>query len=161
MYFDHCTNLNELKAEYKKLVMVHHPDMGGDLETMKRINIEHDRVFAILKDKQNSDAANGEGHETTEAPEEFRAIVEALLHIDGIEIELCGSWLWIDGDTYHAKDKLKACGCRFSGSKKKWYWHHAEPGQRRYRGNRSMKEIRSKYGSEWLGKKSEKEALPA
>ena len=30
--------LDELKAQYRKLAMMHHPDRGGDLDTMKAIN---------------------------------------------------------------------------------------------------------------------------
>lgn len=161
MFFDKCGNLNELKAEYKRLVMEHHPDMGGDLETMKRINIEHDERFQELKDAQNREAERGNARETTETPEEFRAVVESLLAIDGIEVELCGSWLWIAGDTFSAKDALKACGCRWSSSKKRWYWRHAEEGDRRGRGRSSMAHIRSKYGSEWLRSGKDREALPA
>lgn len=63
------------------------------------------------------------------------------------EIELCGSWLWIGGNTRANKDELKSAGCKWSKSKAKWYWHHAEAGARWYRGKSSMAEIRSKYGS--------------
>ena len=37
MFFERCRTLAELKAEYKRLAMLHHPDMGGDLETMKAV----------------------------------------------------------------------------------------------------------------------------
>ena len=144
--------------------MKHHPDMGGDTRTMQEINAEHDRVFKIFKDRQNREAQDptSETKPTTETPEEFRAIVEALLKIQGIEIELCGAWLWIGGDTYPVKDDLKAAGCLFSRSKKKWYWRHAEDGATWSRGKTSMAEIRSKYGSSWIkGEREEREALPA
>lgn len=34
-YFNNCNTLDELKKEYRRLAMIHHPDRGGDLETMK------------------------------------------------------------------------------------------------------------------------------
>lgn len=39
-YFENVKTLNDLKAEYRRLVLKHHPDVGGDVETMKAINIE-------------------------------------------------------------------------------------------------------------------------
>ena len=83
-----------------------------------------------------------------EHAEEFRQILDLLLRLDGLEIELCGSWLWIGGNTKANKDKLKAAGCKWSKNKGKWYWHHAEAGSRWYRGKSSMAEIRTKYGSQ-------------
>lgn len=164
MFFDKCQNLNELKAEYKRLVMLRHPDRpNGDEETMKAINGEYDRTFAVLKELQNLEAEQPESQtrKTTETPEEFRAVVDALLKLGGIEVELCGSWLWISGDTYQNRDALKACGCLFSGSKKRWYWRHAEDDCRWSRGKTSMQEIRHKYGSEWLERAEERVMLPA
>ena len=33
-YFAHCETLDALKAEYKRLARIHHPDAGGDDATM-------------------------------------------------------------------------------------------------------------------------------
>ena len=145
MYFDKCKTLDELKAEYRRLAVKYYPDAGGDLETMKAVNAEHDRVFEILKKKHNDSA--DECHQTTETAEEFRDIINALLTLPGLEIELCGSWLWIGGNTLENREKLRELGCKWSQSKKLWHWHHAEDGSKWYRGKRSMNEIRSKYGS--------------
>lgn len=38
-YFTNIKTLDELKAAYRRLAMQYHPDMGGDTETMKAINI--------------------------------------------------------------------------------------------------------------------------
>lgn len=149
-YFIDIKTLEELKKAYRRLAMQHHPDCGGDTETMKHINAEHDELFEVLKLQHNAQAAadsTGKTKATTETAEEFRQILDLLLRLDGLEIELCGSWLWIGGNTRANKDELKAAGCKWSKSKAKWYWHHAEAGARWYRGKSSMAEIRSKYGS--------------
>lgn len=163
MFFDSCKNLNELKAEYKCLALKHHPDMGGDLRTMQAINAEYDKTFAVLKELQNFEAEQPESSTkaTTEAPEEFRTVVDALLKIAGIEVELCGAWLWISGDTYQNREALKACSCLWSRSKQRWYWRHAEDDCKWSRGKTSMSEIRHKYGSEWLERSDERQKLPA
>jgi curved DNA-binding protein CbpA len=145
MYFDNCTTLEELKKAYKKAALKHHPDLGGNVETMKAVNTEYSAKFEELKHKHNT-APNSK--QTTETPEEFKVIIEKLLHMEGVEVELCGSWLWIAGNTFSHKFELKAAGCRWSRSKKKWYWRHAEKGCHWSRGKSTMKDIREKYGSE-------------
>ena len=145
-YFTNCHSLEDLKAEYRRLVKIHHPDMGGSTETMQAINDEHDRVFEILKKQHNATAE--EHKRTTEAPEEFINIINALVKIPGIIVELCGCWLWISGDTRASKDALKAAGCRWSSSKKMWYWRHQEDGAHWSRGKKTMGQIRAKYGSQ-------------
>ena len=47
-FFQTVKTLEELKAEYRRLAMKYHPDRGGDAETMKAINAEHDEFFEIL-----------------------------------------------------------------------------------------------------------------
>lgn len=145
-FFENVKSLDELKAAYRRLAMQYHPDRGGDTATMQQINDEHDRLFEILKAQHN--AAADEEHQTTETAAEFREIIAELLKLSGLTVELCGRWLWIGGDTRTHKDRLKAIGCRWCSTKKLWSWHHAEDTDRRYRGKRSINDIRSKYGSQ-------------
>lgn len=145
-YFTNCRTLDELKKEYRKLAMKHHPDHGGDTATMQAINAEYQDRFEVLKKQHN--AAADQHHQTTEAPEEFINIISALVKIPGLIVELCGCWLWISGDTKPAKEELKAAGCRWSSSKKMWYWRHQEDGAHWSRGKKTMGEIRMKYGSQ-------------
>ena len=145
-YFENVRTLDELKAEYRRLAMKHHPDRGGDVETMKAINAEHDALFEILK-KQHNDSAD-EYHQTTETAEEFREVIAALLKLDGLTVELCGCWLWISGNTREHKEALKAAGCRWSKQKMMWYWRHPEDKRSYYRSKSTMSDIRQKYGSQ-------------
>lgn len=158
-FFTNCRTLDELKAEYRRLAMKHHPDRGGDLETMKQINAEHDALFEILK-KQHNDT-HDEAHQTTETAEEFRDILNKLLKLDGLTVELCGSWLWISGETYTHKAELKAAGCRWSNNKKAWYWRHEESARPWHRGKATMAEIRMKYGSQVFSAQGEESIIGA
>lgn len=162
-YFENCKNLDELKREYRRLSKIHHPDLGGDLETMKAVNNAYEAAFEMLKNQQNTRAKadpTGKTKYTTETPEEFRRVVETLLKLD-LTVELCGSWLWISGDTKPHKEKLKAVGCRWSSSKKMWYWRHQEDGCSWSKGKKSMNQIRSKYGSQTFQASRENYAAPA
>ena len=145
MYLDKCKNIEELKAAYRAFTKQLHPDLGGSTEDMKRLNNEYDRFFEILKNRHNATA--DEAHQTTETAAEYMNLINRIIHFNGLEIELCGSWVWIGGNTYPYKAELKEAGCRWSNSKKKWYWRHEEEGLKRHRGTATMAEIRIKYGS--------------
>lgn len=149
-YFANCKTLDELKKAYKAAAMKYHPDMGGDTATMQAINAEYEARFEVLKRSQNTQAAydtTGKTRATTETAGDFIAIIDHLLRMDGLEIELCGRWLWIGGETMKHREELKACGCRWSSTKKLWSWHFAEDGDKWHRGSKTMAQIRSKYGS--------------
>lgn len=158
-YFTDCKTLDELKKEYRRLAMIHHPDHGGNPEIMKAINSEYKRTFESLKNQHNATAEDF--RKTTEAPEEFINIINTLIKFPGITVELCGSWLWISGETLPIKDQLKAAGCRWSSSKKMWYWHHPEEGTRRTKGKSTMTDIRNKYGSQTFKGRNAVEAITA
>lgn len=162
-YFNNVKNLDELKKEYRRLSKLHRPDCGGDEETMKAINNEHDELFELLKRQHNARAdadPTGKTRRTTETAQEFRDVIEALLKLD-LTVELCGSWLWISGDTKPHKEALKKVGCRWSASKKMWYWRHPEEGYTRSRGKATMNQIRNRYGSQTFQGARENYEAPA
>lgn len=144
-YFTNCHSLDDLKREYRKLAFQHHPDRGGDLETMKQINNAYEETQKRLRDEHNAKA--DEFHQTTETAAEFIEIIDKLIKLHGLTLELIGSWLWIGGNTKENKEALKAAGCKWSQSKELWYWHHEQPGKKWRRGKTTMNEIRAKYGS--------------
>ena len=45
--------------------------------------------------------------------------IVALKQLPGLEINLCGSWVWIGGDTKPNKDALKPLGCWWAAKKQK------------------------------------------
>ena len=162
-YFNNATNLDELKKEYRRTSKIHHRACGGDEEIMKAINNEHDELFEILKRQHNARAdadPTGKTRRTTETPQEFRTVIEALLKLD-LTVELCGSWLWISGGTKPHKEELKKVGCRWSASKKMWYWRHPEEGYTRSRGKATMNQIRNRYGSQTFQGSRENYESPA
>lgn len=143
-FFDRFSSVEELKKEYRRLAMLHHPDRGGDLETMKRINSEYEVMFNRLN---NGDGISGP-EASTEAPRDYIRIINILMGLSGLYVELCGSWLWISGDTRRNREALKAAGCCWAPKKSMWYWRPPEAASRRGRKSASMDEIREKYGSQ-------------
>ena len=127
--------------------MLFHPDRGGDLEQMKALNNEYDRLFEILKNGYNEQAKTQGTHETHEMPEQYRNIILNIMELEGIEIELVGSWIWISGNTKDHKDTLKSNGCLWASKKLMWYWRPEE--YKTYsKKTKDMNDIRNKYGSE-------------
>lgn len=114
-FYENCRNLDELKAEYKRLAKMYHPDLGGDEEIMKQVNAQYDELSQKLP-KVN---AQGEEYQPQqrETPAAFRAAILAVITLPGVFLELCGSWLWCTGETRQHKDILKAAGYKFSGNK--------------------------------------------
>jgi len=156
------TTLEELKALYRKLAMQYHPDKGGCTETMKQINAEHDRLFEKVKNYHRN--AKGETYtkETTETPEQFRNTVDALIRMNmvDVEIELCGSFLWVSGNTKPYKDDIKGLGFKWSTNKSAWYM--SPPDYRKVSKRQfTMNDIRDMFGSEQVRNPAEKAAIPA
>lgn len=156
-WFKDCKTLEELKAEYKKLVMKHHPDRGGDTATMQEINAEYDKAFPMLKDVHKN--AKGETYqkETNETPEEFRHMMEKLMRMEGVTIEIIGSFVWVSGNTKPHKEELKKLGFKWHSKKFCWYLSpqgYHRKGKKQY----SMDEIRDMYGVQYSaeGKGSDK-----
>ena len=85
-YFQNVKTLDELKKQYRRLAMKYHPDCGGSTEAMQQINAEHDALFEVLKKQHNASA--DEYHQTTETAEEFRAVIDFLMTLDGVVAEL-------------------------------------------------------------------------
>lgn len=172
-FFQNVDNIEDLKAEYRRLAMLHHPDRGGSTETMQKINAEYSRLFERLKDVHKSTRPDGPRtytaeQKTTETPEDFINIINELFKLDGLEVELCGRWLWIGGNTMKNKEQLKALGCKWSKSKQKWSWHFPEDAAFSYKGRRewSMEKIRFMWGSEKIEKEEQQQraacaAIPA
>ena len=153
-WFRNCKRTAEdAKELYRDLVKKYHTDNGGSGDEIKEINAEFQQFWKEVKSIHRT--AAGEKKESEQAEKEFKyrecdinafmEIINKLVIVPGIEIEICGSWLWLTGNTYAYKDYLKSIGCRWSKGKKKWYWTEA-PFKNNYH-HPSMAAIRIMYGS--------------
>ena len=149
-YFKNPHTLEELRSQYKELLKKYHPDnASGSTEATQEINAEYDRLFKILKDRHENNSADINANNTTynyNLDKALREILEKVINFEGINIEICGSWLWLSGNTYTHKATLKTLGFRWANNKKMWYWHNEEY-VKRTRKTVSMDFIREKYGS--------------
>lgn len=152
-FFKYCKTLDELRKAYKEALQKHHPDNGGDAEICKQVNVEYKKVFDRLKsDRPHYEDETQEAKESrkwdADADEKIREMIHRFIHFEGMNIEIIGCWIWIDGGTFPYKDELKQAGFQWSRNRKKWHWT-SEPAtaRRYYKGKLNFEEIRSKYGS--------------
>ena len=151
MHFRNVNDLQELRKQYKELLKAHHPDNGGDLATMQEINAEYDKLFKILKDKHESKTADKENNYNNmqydfEEDAKLREVLEKIIHFSDITIEICGSWIWLAGNTYQYRTELKEIGFKWASKKKQWYFH-TEAFRKKGHKALSMEDIRNYYGS--------------
>lgn len=152
-YFTGCADLQALKARYRELAKQYHPDLHPELgdETMKAINAEYDELAARLSHVApdgRTEATAEQARDAADMATAYREAVYKIIHLDGLEIELCGAWLWVSGDTYKHRDALKAAGYKWAAKKKMWYWRTEEYACRHSRRKTDIDDIRAKYGSE-------------
>ncbi|HBZ2695142.1 TPA: molecular chaperone DnaJ [Klebsiella pneumoniae] len=146
-----------LKTAFKKMALKFHPDrnpLGAEL--MKAVNAAFEFLMeniAIINDVKSKDDKDFYNYS-----EELEAVLKQLAELAGIEFEVMGNWIWIDGDTKAHKEALKAMGCKWASKKKKWFYRPEEHKSRFNRSEMSMEMIREKYGSSgnFKGRKGQK-----
>jgi len=138
-FFSSCKTIQELKTTFR------------ELETMKSLNLEYEKAFEYIKthpindqEKKSSFYAN--------VNDGFRETLEKIIFIPEIFIEICGSWIWVNGETKAVKHLLKEAGLWYAANKKAWYFKPADYKAKKHKAF-SMEDIRGKYGSETVEKK--------
>ena len=145
-YFENPKTLEELKKQYRALAQIHHPDSGGDADTMKAINNEYDTLFPKLKNVHQNKDGETYTKESTETADQFKDLITELMRMDNITIEVIGCFVWVSGETKPHKEKLKELRFKWHSIKKCWYLA-PEDYRRRSRKDYSMDEIRNMYGT--------------
>ena len=151
-YFKNVNTLEELRKQYRDLLKIHHPDNGGNVAIMQEINAEYDRLFKALKDRHDSKATYNDKTSHDNMKYDFtedaklREILNKIIGFHGITIKICGSWIWVSGNTYSYKKEFKEICFKLASQKKMWYWH-SESFRKKSHKSLSMNDIRSHFGS--------------
>lgn len=157
-FIKNVETLEELKKVYKKLALKFHPDCGGTDEEMAQLNNEYDDLFKQLKNTHKNKDGVIYTKETTETPNQFKEIINHLfaLKMDGVEIEIVGSFIWLTGNTKAYKEQLKELSFKYSPKKQAWYKAPSDY-KKRNRKNYDMNTIRGMYGSTKINQKEQEE----
>ena len=92
-WFTGCATLDAAKARYKELAKRYHPDINpeaGD-EAMQQINAEYDEIIKRLSRVASdgcTQATEQEQRTAQQVAQEYRAIILAIIHLDGLNVEL-------------------------------------------------------------------------
>lgn len=150
-YFAECKCLEDVKETYRKLCFEYHPDISkhpNATEIMKQVNNEYELAFSRWKNTHRN--AQKEYYTTerdnTETSEEFRDIINQLIHFVGIKIEIIGKWIWISGNTFPYKKELKELKFSWVNNKRAWAYHRPED-SKLTRKKYSFDDIRNMFGS--------------
>lgn len=151
---DEAITHDELKIAYKRACSKYHPDKGGSTAMMQSVNAAYESLKNA--DLSSIDAINYSNSSTY--PEELNAAINAIIELSEVTIEVCGAWIWLYGNTKEHKEVIKQAGFKWAVKKKMWYFRPDD--WKGGRGNFSIDDIRSKYGSSEV-KAREKQKLTA
>ena len=132
-----------LRQAYREACKKYHPDHGGDLEMMKLVNAAYDILKGCKWTNEETDKAT---EDTPDIAAEIWEMWKKVRHLQRISGEVCGLWIWLDGETWRYKKFLKENGFGWSGNKRKWYWR-PETARKKTRKIFSMDDIRGRFGS--------------
>ena len=128
-----------IKQAYRKACSTYHPDRNpAGLEMMKLVN----EAYSVLREQTGTATESG----LNSYGEEISNALNAIIHL-GLDIEVCGAWIWLHGDTKTHKDIIKNAGFKWAPKKCLWYYRPADY-KSNGRGQFSMDEIREKHGSQ-------------
>lgn len=147
-FFKNVQTVAELRREYVRLLKINHPDNGGSTETCQAINAEYDYLLGRLPKDETGKTANSsaEAKKDFQIDKALREVLNKIIRFDGLEIEIVGSWIWCDGNSYPYKEELKSYGFQWSRARKKWHYTPYDSGYHKGQ-KKDFNEIRNKYGS--------------
>ena len=153
MYFDSINDLDTLKTMFRQLAIKFHPDKNPGQEQemtviMQQINVEYEQ--AMKRILRSGGRSEDQVEEEIELDARIREMIQRIVHLEGIDIELVGSWLWVGGNTFNNRHQLKEAGFLFASKKKAWFWRADEDKARRNRREMSMDDIRNLHGSKTI-----------
>jgi hypothetical protein len=162
-WFQNINNINDLRTQYKKLLVLYHPDNHPNEDTtsiIQEINVEYETLFKRLKEGFEQSPSYEKASEKTrqfydwEKDSQIRNIIKELSRFHGIQIEICGIWIYVSGNTFPYKNEFKALGLKWNKKKMCWFIHFDEYYKR---SNKvlSMDRIRDLYGSSVIPNKEE------
>ena len=152
-FFGNCTTLEDVKKTYRELCFKYHPDITHDNgEQMKAINVEYEQAFNYFKN--NAPKTNDNKPNEFETPEQFKSIINSLVNMQGVNIDIVGCFIWLSGNTYPYKERLKEIGFKWAKTKKCWFWHTPDYKQSKHK-PLEMDKIKAKYGCNRVANKNQ------
>lgn len=152
------TTQKDIAKAYKKAAIKYHPDRNpAGAEIMKAINEAYEFLKKLDKDVTFDTSEEAQPHDYGD---ELASVLNALFALAGLDIEICGNWVWIGGDTKTHKETLKELGCKWAKKKKMWFYR-PDDYKSKNRIAWSMEQIRDNHGSKTVKRGSKRKELKA
>ena len=140
-FFSHYENEQDLRIRAFKLQEILELDQPENSKLRGEIKSEYQYLLDSFKTLKK-----GSEEKAKELSQD--EIIEKIAPLK-LDVERCGAWIWVSGNTKPHRDFLKKLKMRFSPNKKCWYYR---PDKFRSTSNQlvDMEEIRKMYGSETI-----------
>jgi len=138
----------EIRLNYKRLMMKHHPDRQGNEEIAKLINVAYEFLTKMQyngSSEQAIDENNDEFITRTDDDDELNVILSMVTGLEGVVVELVGTWIWVSGNTYPHKEIFNGLNFKWGSRKKVWSWHKETDKCRSYK-DLTFEQVKIKHG---------------
>lgn len=138
---------DQIKFSYRVAAQKFHPDRNAaGHEMMKLINIAYEALEKYLNEKSAEFIEISDvGFNQQNLGDDINKALNSIINL-GLEIEICGSWIWVRGNTKEHKYILKSNGYFWAPKKESWYFRPSDY-KSTNRGKWSMDKIRESHGS--------------
>lgn len=149
-YFKNVKKLENLKNQFRRLVMELHPDKGGSQTDFIQMYEEFERLKIRLENGQMN--SNKEFKQTAE---DIYNLIRKFDKLVNVRIEFVGNWVWLtdeeQGATYQQREEIKSIRlkgyntARFARKKGAWYFS-PEGYRKKSKKSFSLDEIKNNFG---------------
>ena len=165
IFFHPGMSRDDIKAHYRELAKIHHPDLGGNTADMQELNNQYAKAMDAATREEMPGRSEASYTHQAATNETIRAKMEEatrmMSQFPHLSIEVCGYWLWVHGT--HKGDPaipaLKAAGYRWACNKALWYFATIPTSQ--HGKAWSMEHIRDQHGSEYVQRQTQDEKATA
>ncbi len=134
------------KTAFRRACAKYHPDRNpAGLEMMQSVNLAYAAIKDVIDSIELDDSVLNYGDDLNNA-------INAIINL-GLNIDVCGSWVWVTGNTKEHKSILKTAGYKWAKKKIAWYFRPADF-KSFSRGKFSLDDIKTAYGSNSVKNKS-------
>ena len=135
---------------FKKLVLAHHPDRGGDVKVMQEINNAFDQFLIRVPNRERTTVYDEGGGWHSHSSRYFEVLGTLLAREGNFEVKAVGDWIWVfDANEPMLVFNLTLMGFEYSRKHKGMFWIDPPARGKQYRHNKlSFEDIERLYGSE-------------
>jgi hypothetical protein len=158
-YFNNITELSKAKETFKTLCKTLHPDTSGYDSQSDFIQMHNQFKDLTNKLKFNTGFESDKEFDG----DKFYDLVKKFEGLENIKVSFVGCFIWLEdivtGAMYQQKELIKAIkidgynSSRWAGKKKMWYFSK-EGYKQMYKSNKTIDQIKNKYGSNEFKTKS-------